>query len=133
MRHVVAGVVLALAGAALCAGCSKEPDKLIERVLYEYRLMVTSLGAETSCASGVQTVRRFRDSGRQKLRALLKAFGNMGGEDRNKVSAEVSRRARALNLEYFNPFKARCPVEAAKVAAELDSVLARFKASLAPY
>ena len=129
MRHIVLGVLLALA----IAGCSKGPDQVVEGVMYEYGLMVTSLSAETSCDSAVQTVRRFRNSGRQKLRDLLKAFNKMGDGDKQKASAGLSKQAGALNAEYFKPFKARCPVEAAKVAAEMDSVLARFKASLAPY
>jgi hypothetical protein len=129
MRHVIAGVVLALA----VTGCSQGPDKVVKGVMHEYGLMVTSLSAKNSCDSAVETVRRFRNSGRQKLRDLLKAFNDMSGDDRKKVSAGVAKQAGALNAEYFKPFKARCSPQAAKVAAEMDSVLVRFKASLAPY
>jgi hypothetical protein len=74
-----------------------------------------------------------RNSGRQKVRELVKSYGEMNDGDKQKVSAGLSKQAGALNAEYFKPFKARCPVEAAKVAAEMDAVLLRFKASLAPY
>jgi hypothetical protein len=113
--------------------CSKSPDQVVEGVMHEYGLMVTSLKSESSCASAVETVRNMRNSGRQKLRDLLKAYSKLGGEDKQKVSAGLFKQAGELNAEYFKPFKSRCPVEAAKVAAEMDAVLLRFKASLAPY
>ena len=129
MRHIVAGILLAL----MLTGCSKGPGQVVEGVMYEYGLMVTSLKSETSCDSAVETVRSMRNSGRQKLRELLKTFNKMGDPEKQKVSAGLTKQAGALNTEYFKPFKARCPEAAAKVAAEMDSVLARFKASLAPY
>ena len=101
--------------------------------MHEYGLMVTSLKSESSCDSAVETVRNLRNTGRQKLRELVKAYGKMGAGDQQKVSTGLAKQAGALNSEYFKPFKSRCPVEAAKVAAEMDGVLARFKASLAPY
>jgi hypothetical protein len=129
MKPAIFGVLFALA----VTGCSKGPDQVVEGVMYEYGLMVTSLKSESSCASAVETVRNMRNTGRQKLRDLLKTYGKMCDEDRQKVSAGVSKQAGALNAEYFKPFKSRCPAEAAKVAAEMDAVLLRFKASLAPY
>jgi hypothetical protein len=124
---------LMLACLVVVAGCSKGPDQVVEEVMYEYGLMVTSLKAEPSCGSAVETVRNMRNSGRQKVRELLKAYSKMGDEDKQKVSAGLSKQAGALNAEYYKPFKSRCPVEAAKVAAEMDAVLLRFRASLAPY
>ena len=124
---------LILACLLVVAGCSKGPDQVVEGVMHEYGLMVTSLKAESSCDSAVDTVRNMRNTGRQKVRDLLKAYGKMGDADKQKVSAGLSKQAGALNTEYFKPFKARCPAEAAKVAAEMDAVLLRFKASLAPY
>lgn len=124
---------LAIACLVVLAGCSKGPDQVVEGVMHEYGLMVTSLKSETSCGSAVETVRNMRNTGRQKVRELLKTYGKMGDADKQKVSAGLSKQAGALNAEYFKPFKARCPAEAAKVAAEMDAVLLRFKASLAPY
>lgn len=124
---------LILACLLVVAGCSKGPDQVVEGVVHEYGLMVTSLKSESSCGPAVETVRNMRNSGRQKLRELVKAYGKMGDEDKQKVSAGLSKQAGALNAEYFKPFKSRCPVEAAKVAAEMDAVLLRFKASMAPY
>lgn len=124
---------LILACLVLMAGCSKGPDRVVEGVMQEYGLMVTSLKSGASCDSAVETVRNVRNTGRQKVRELLKAYGKLGDADRQKVSADLSRRAGALNAEYFKPFKARCPAEAARIAAEMDAVLQRFKASLAPY
>jgi len=129
MKPVFLGIVAILA----LSGCSRGPDQVAEGVMYEYGLMVTSLKAGSSCNSAVETVRNLRKTGRQKLRGLVKAYTKMGAEDRQKVSARLSRQAGALNAEYFKPFKTRCPAEAAKVAAEMDAVLLRFKASLAPY
>jgi hypothetical protein len=124
---------LALVCLVLAAGCSQGPGQVVEGVMHEYGLMVTSLKTESSCGSAVDTVRNMRSTGRQKVRELLKAYGKMGDADKQKVSAGLSRQAGALNAEYFKPFKARCPSEAAKVAAEMDAILLRFKASLAPY
>ena len=129
MRKVLLGMVMILA----LAGCSKGPDQVVEGVMYEYGLMVTSLKSETSCATAVETVRNMRNSGRQKLRDLLKTYSQMGDPEKQKVSAGLAKQSGALNAEYFKPFKSRCPAEAAKVAAEMDAVLLRFKASLAPY
>ena len=129
MRQALTGLLIAL----VLAGCSKGPEQVVEGVMREYGLMVTSLKSESSCASAVETVRKMRNSGRQKVRDLLKAYGQLGDADKQEVSAGLSKQAGALNAEYFKPFKARCPAEAAKVAAEMDAVLLRFKASLAPY
>jgi hypothetical protein len=124
---------LILACLLLVAGCSKGPDQVVDGVMYEYGLMVISLKTEASCNSAVETVRNMRNSGRQKVRDLLKTYGKLCDADKQKVSAGLSKQAGALNAEYFKPFKARCPAEAAKVAAEMDAILQRFKASLAPY
>jgi hypothetical protein len=124
---------LFLACLVVVAGCSQGPDQVVEGVMHEYGLMVASLKTEASCDSAVGTVRNMRNSGRQKVRELVKSYGEMNDGDKQKVSAGLSKQAGALNAEYFKPFKARCPVEAAKVAAEMDAVLLRFKASLAPY
>jgi hypothetical protein len=129
MKPVFLGMVVFLA----LPGCSRGPDQLVEGVMHEYGLMVTSLKTETSCSSAVETVRNMRNTGRQKVRELVKSYVKMGAEDKQKVSAGLSKQAEALNAEYFKPFKSRCPVEAAKVAAEMDAVLLRFRASLAPY
>jgi hypothetical protein len=129
MRQLFLGMIVILA----LPGCSKGPDRVVEGIIHEYGLMVTSLKAETSCGSAVETVRNLRNTGRQKLRELVKAYGKLGDEDKQKVSADLTKQAGTLNSEYFKPFKSRCPVEAAKIAAEMDAVLQRFKASLAPY
>lgn len=129
MRQLFLGMVVMLA----LPGCSKGPDQVVEAVMHEYGLMVTSLKTGTSCNSAIETVRNTRNTGRQKVRDLLKAYSQLGDADKQKVSAGLARQAGALNAEYFKPFKARCPAEAAKIAAEMDAVLLRFKASLAPY
>jgi len=129
MKPVFLGMVAILT----LSGCSKGPDRVVEGVMHEYGLMVTSLKTGTSCGSAVETVRNLRNTGRQKVRELVKAYGKLGAGDRQKVSAGLTRQAGALYAEYFKPFKSRCPAEAAKIAAEMDAVLLRFKASLAPY
>jgi len=129
MRQLFLGMAVILA----LPGCSKGPDRVVEGVMHEYGLMVTSLKTGTSCGSAVETVRNLRNTGRQKLRDLVKAYGKLGAEEQQQVSAGLARQAGGLNAEYFKPFKSRCPAEAAKIAAEMDAVLLRFKASLAPY
>jgi hypothetical protein len=68
---------LILACLVLFSGCSKGPGQVVEGVMHEYGLMVKSLTSEASCDSAVETVRNMRNTGRQKLRDLVKTYGTI--------------------------------------------------------